>query len=256
MPYINSIPLVKMGKSPAPIVILSDVHIGATEHCEREFDTTLAWIKRNKAWVILNGDIVENAIVSGKAPGEKLLGQALVPTDQLIEARNKLKPLAKRIVYSTRGNHESRTRREAMLDITELLSEMLGVPYAGVGGIIRFQAGSRVYTFGIQHGRSGGKNIWLETGKMLDLYPDADLVALGHNHALGAVSAGGIVVGKTGTETIRERWQVRTGSYLGFADYVREMMLRPGNVGSPIIHLDPARHKLTVDVETLSWPVM
>lgn len=256
MPYVHGVPLVQLGKRPRPIVILSDVHIGATEHCEREFDAALEWIRENRAWVILNGDLVENAIVSGSAPGEKLLGQSLVPTDQLLVAKAKLKPLARRIVYSTRGNHEGRTRRESLLDISEILAEMLGAPYAGVGGLLRFQAGSQVYTFAIQHGRSGGKNIWLETGKMLDLYPEADLVALGHNHALGAVSSGGIVTSKTGGETIRERWQVRTGSYLGFADYVREMVLRPGNIGSPVIRLDPNEKRISVDVETLSWPAM
>ena len=73
---------------------------------------------------------------------------------------------------------------------------------------------------------------------------------------ISAYGSGGIVTSKTGGETIRERWQVRTGSYLGFADYVREMVLRPGNIGSPVIRLDPNEKRISVDVETLSWPAM
>lgn len=255
MPTIHGVPLVRTGDSPL-VVILSDVHIGAIEHCESEFDEALRWIRKNKAWVILNGDIVENAVAAGKAPGDKLLGQEIAPTEQLKIAAKKLKPLRERIVFSTRGNHEGRTRRESLLDISELLSEMLGVPYAGIGGMIRFQAKKNLYTFAVQHGRGGGKNIWLETRRMMDLYPHADLVALGHNHALDCQRVSGITTAKTGAEEISDRWMVRTGSYLGFADYVREMVLSPGNVGSPIITLGDADRCIDVDTGTLAWPAM
>lgn len=255
MPTVHGVPLVKMGNVPI-LVILSDVHIGAIEHCEKEFDMTLDWIKRNKAWVILNGDIVENAVASGKDPGDKLLGQSLMPTDQLKIAMRKLKPLGSKVVFSTRGNHEGRTRRESLLDISEILSEVIGAPYAGVGGMIRFQVGSFVYCLAVQHGRGGGKNIWLEPQRMLDLYPKADLVALGHNHALDATTVGGITISKAGTETVEERWMVRTGSYMGFADYVREMVLKPGAIGSPIIRFGAKQRSIDVDTRTLSWPAM
>jgi predicted phosphodiesterase len=250
----REVPVVSTGPGEAVVVILSDVHIGAVEHRGDEFRQALAWIDEHADAVVLNGDIVENAVALGKAPGEKLLGQALWPTEQMRVARDLLLPLRDRIVYSTRGNHEGRTRREALLDLSEILAEMLGVPYAGVGGLLHVRAGRQTYALAIHHGRSGGANIWRENQRLLDVYPGADLVCLGHNHALAAQAVLGIEADDQGRETLRERWLVRTGSYMGYADYVREMALAPGRIGSPIIRLGATKdRRITVDTQTLSW---
>lgn len=247
-------PRVQLSKS-GYLLLLSDVHVGAVEHAEREFDDALTWAKENDAHVFANGDIADNSIASGKAPGEKLLGQSKWPTEQCKIAFDKLKPFAKkgRLVGFTRGNHEARTRRESLFDLCEFLAYTLGVPYFGVGGYLRCDTGGQSYPIAIQHGRSGAANPYLECDRMMRLYPSAELVALGHNHHLAARTVPAIGVSPEGTECLKETWQVRTGSYLHFADYVREMVLTPQRIGSPIVHFDAKKHRIDVDTKTLSW---
>lgn len=248
-------PIYRLGRKQ-PLVILSDIHIGAEHFCARRFEETLRWCTDAGACLLLNGDLIENALWSGKAGGEMLLDQAVMPTDQVKLARDYFKPFARRgrIVGITRGNHDSRTRRTSLLDLCDVLAHGLDVPYFGLGGLVRFVTkGADTYTIALHHGRSGAANIWLELDRMLALYPAAELVALGHNHALDSRQVGHLQVGPDGAERTAIRWQVRTGSYLGFADYVREMLLRPSPVGSPIIRFSEAAHQIDVDTRTLSW---
>ncbi len=237
-----------------PLVIFSDIHIGASHFCERRFEEALRWATDARAVLILNGDIVENALWSGKAGGEMILEQATSPTEQVKQARAYFLPFARkgRIVGITRGNHDARTRRAALLDLCDVLAHSLGVNYLGVGGVVRFVTPSaKTHEIALHHGRSGAKNIWLELDRMFTLYPTAELVALGHNHSLDARQVLGIAIDATGKEALRARWQVRTGSYLGFADYVREGCLLPSPVGSPIVRFGD--DGISVDTETLSW---
>lgn len=253
---MSSIPLVTLSKS-CKLILLSDVHVGALEHAEREFDETLRWAKDEDALIFANGDIAENSIISGSAPGEKLLGQIKNPNDQVVEILYKLKPFARRgrLVGFTRGNHEARTRREAMFDLCEFMAHYLDVPYLRVGGYVRFVAGGEVYNTAIQHGRAHGANPWLELDRMQKLYPVAELVALGHNHVLGARPVEAFGISPQGTECLREVWQVRTGSYLKYAEYVRELVALPQKIGSPIVTFDRKKHRIHVDASTLSWDI-
>jgi len=237
------------------MVIFSDVHVGAEHHDERAFDEALRWCADQDAAIFLNGDLIENAIVSGKAPGEMILEQTSSPAAQVKEFCSKIARFAKkgRIIGVTRGNHEARSRREAMLDLCELIAAHLEVPYLRIGGYVRLVTGNQMYMGGIQHGRSGAQNIWLELDKLVRIYPEAEFVACGHNHALAAKEVYGLRIGPDGREQVTTRWQIRTGTYLGYADYAREAALAPGKVGSPVLRFDGKKHHMDVDVRTLSW---
>jgi hypothetical protein len=236
------------------VVIFSDVHIGAVEHTPELLAENVEWCREHNATVILNGDIVENAILAGDdAAGDKLLGQAFSPTDQLKKALEVFAPIKSQIIASTRGNHEARTRRKSLLDISELISFILEVPYLGIGGMIPIEYRGRVWIFTVHHGKSGGSNPWGECEKLLGVYPQSDLIALGHNHHLSTTTKGFLHLDQSGKEVRGERVFLRTGSYLGFADYVREMGLSPERQGSPLIILpDNPKGRLEVDLFTLS----
>jgi predicted phosphodiesterase len=241
----------------AYVVIFSDVHIGALEHNPELLESNVQWCLDNKATVILNGDIIENSIVSGDdSAGDKLLAQGESPTEQFKRAVEVFRPLAEKgqIIASTRGNHEARSRRKSLIDVSELVAFSLGVPYIGVGGLVRIEWQGKTWKFAVHHGRSGGRNPWLECAKIADLYPQCDLVALGHNHHLNSTNVGFIRVNDAGEEERGERVYVRTGSYLGYCDYVREMALTPERQGSPCIILPNKGEdsRLQVDLVTLS----
>jgi len=241
------------------VLFLSDVHIGANQHAEKEFDLALDWAREHEATLVLNGDIIENSVAgSDKDVGEKLLGQAFYPTEQYLVAKSKFAPFAKRgrIAGMTRGNHESRSRRLALIDLSEILALDLGVPYLGIGGLLRLCTanGAHEYLIALHHGRSGARNIWFELDRLTALYPEACLVAAGHNHALAARKIAHITLGN-GRESFAERWQVRTGTFHRYADYVREMSLPPGRIGAPVALFSSARttRSVHVDCERLSW---
>lgn len=237
------------------LVIFSDVHVGAEHHAEKEFAEALRWCREYEASIFLNGDLIENSIVDGKAPGEKLLEQRLMPTAQVLEFVKLLKPFAKRgrVVGITRGNHEARSRREALIDLCEIIAAHLEVPYLRIGGYVRLKHGNHLYAGGIHHGRASGKNIWLELDRLCGLYPESDFVAAGHNHALDARTVVSLGMGRDGSERVIQRWQVRTGSYLGFSEYARELVLAPSVLGSPVLTFGAKERTVDVDVRTLRW---
>jgi len=241
--------------SSGELVIFSDVHIGAAEFQEKEFLEALKYCKENNTKIILNGDIAENAIISGDAPGEKLLGQCRPPTDQVKYVLSKFKSFAKagNILGITRGNHEARTRRESLLDICDVIAEALEIPYWGIGGYVVLSHGKNRYVGAIQHGKSAGANTWNELEKLAKLYYDSEWCAMGHNHDFGHKVVTGFGVDSEGKEKPCHRHLIRTGTYLGYAEYVRNMCAPPGRVGSPILRFSKKEHNIKVDVSTLSW---
>lgn len=243
-----------LGRS-GKFVIISDQHSGADSYDEPHCLETIRYVKTEKAKLVLNGDIIENSIVSGSAPGEKLMEQKLIPTEQVKYAVDLYKPLAKAglILAVTRGNHEARSRREALVDLSDLLAHSLGVPYMGHGGLLRVRHGSQIYTLGIHHGSGFSTNTWRELDRMMALYPQADVVAAGHDHNLCTREMTSLHLNEDGKEEIHVTHQVRTGTYLKYADYARGRILTPTATGSPILNFDAMKHRVNVDITTLRW---
>lgn len=242
-------------KGNTKVVFHSDVHIGASEFDEGRFLESLSYVQKEKCYLTLGGDIVENSIISGKDSGEKLLEQMWTPTEQFLYAVAKYKPIAKagRLLWSLRGNHEARTRREAMFDLSAALASHLGVPYLGIGGMVQIVSGANSYLGAVQHGSRNRSDRWSELNKMMELYPEADFVTLGHDHNLDARYVPCISYDEKDTCKTRCILQVRTGTYLGYADYARNQLFRPSFTGSPILHFSPKERKITADTMTLCW---
>lgn len=251
---MNQSPLFKLPASNG-VLLTGDVHKGAAEHDDKRWSETLKHAREERLALVLMGDMIENSIVDGRAPGEKLLGQVMWPTEQVKGMIADLEWFAKQglIVGGIRGNHCARTRRESLLDLMDLICSALRIPYFGVGSYVRFQARMQVYTCAFQHGRSGGKNYWTELDRYLSLYPEAELVAAGHVHVLDHRRVNHIAVDKAGHEIVRTRHQVRTGTMLGYSDYARESGFPPSTIGHPIVRFSPTAHTIDVDIKTLAW---
>src|SRR5581483_3992695 len=251
---MNISPLYELPKSGI-LIPTSDWHIGAEEHDEPHFDDMLRFAKEERAGMVLGGDHIENAVAAGKAPGEKLLGQSKWPTEQFKIFIDKMLPFAKRgqIIGIIRGNHDARTRREALVDLCEIAAHSLGVPYFGVGVIARVKHGSQVYTTAWQHGRAGARNYFMELDRMMHRYPTAEVVGLGHIHVLDARRVAHLEVDPEGRESVGMKHQVRTGCFLKLAEYAREALYAPPVIGAPVIRFGRKEHAIEVDTKTLSW---
>lgn len=251
------IPTYELGKRGVQrVCILSDLHIGANEHCGEQLAEAIEYLTEEKVWVILNGDLIENAVIGGKETGDMLMGQADWPTQQWKDSLELFSPLAKskRILFGTRGNHESRSRRQALLDLCDMLIAALPgeIDYLGVGGLVRIRAGSQDYLIAVQHGASHGIDPYRENRRLAGVFPQAELVALGHNHHLGYETDYHLQAGED-SEQLTPRYLVRTGTFLGYAEYARERTYQPRAVGCPIVSFHTDGHRIEVDVETLKW---
>jgi len=174
------------------IILTGDWHVGAAT-------TDVDLIKKiaKNYWkdfpVLLMGDIADFGYFRGMQ-----FDQVLQPQEQVIEIEDILSIL--NIVGYTLGNHEMRVYEQTGLNPYE--------PILHMKPTTNYRVGNKLIYF--NHGKSAAKNIFLEHHHLLE-WVDADVIALGHNHALGSVpylrSNGKIV------------HLVRTGSFLGRADY-------------------------------------
>ena len=248
------------GKRPA-LVILSDVHQGADGHAADEFQQTLDWIKENNAYVALAGDLVDMGIATpgDKSSFDKILGNALPPTEQVLLCMETYKDLAKKgkIIASVGGNHEARLQRAAMVNLPALIAHYLKVPNCLGAIACRFEWGRGNSALGvISHGKSGATgNIWRELRtKLLGLYPDADFVTAGHVHNLEHQIDHSLAMNEEGESVWAVKHLIRTGNYMlrESSEYSMEACYTPLPQGSPIIYFEPDG-TLTVDITTLQY---
>ena len=245
------------------LVILSDVHQGADGHAEPEFQATLEWIRENNAYVALAGDLVDMGIATpgDKSSFDKILGNAIPPTDQIKLCMSTYKPLADagKIIASVGGNHEARLQRAGMVNLPELIAHHLGVPNCLGAIACRFFWGPKQKhnALGvISHGRSGATgNIWRELRtKLLALYPAADFVTAGHTHHLEHQIDHSLVMNEEGENVWSVKHLIRTGNFMNRSgsEYSMEACYTPLPQGAPIIYFEDDG-SLTVDVTTLQY---
>jgi len=234
------------------LMLISDVHLGASECAEEHFKEAIALAKRRKMSVLAMGDLVENAIRLD------MLSEANLPnTEQLNLAHKYLAPLADRgqLIGMISGNHELRTVKTSMLDTTAVLANALEVPYFFSGGLFQLKHGKHTYQLAAIHGRSGSRtNRFLDTQRLRQVYSHADIYAAGHNHALAHRKFYTVEAAPDGTEELRERHEVRTGTFLRWdTQYARQAVFDAGPVGCPIITFGKDDRSVHIDVDTLCW---
>ena len=247
------IPIFRLKKAPVEIILLGDVHYGSGDCHEERFLKTVNYIMSHKnTYCILMGDLCE--MVTRSQSGDQILQQKKNPTDQVKDMERILMPLAKKgkILSYLRDNHVQRLEREALLDLNDILATHLNIPYLGVGGIIQIYVGNKLYKIVAQHGKDAGKNEFVKLDEMLLIYPNCDIYVLAHNHRLSARKVVQMCYDSNNEESGKEVWQIRSGSYLRYAQYARERLYRPSVIGSPIIIFKENGH-IAVDIETLSW---
>ena len=107
------------------LVALGDLHIG-DKLCDLDLiKDTLAYVKKNKdCYVILNGDLMNNALKTSKS--DSYLEQMTIEEEQdlLIEL---LEPIKDRILVIGTGNHEKRTEVMAGINPLKAVALALGI---------------------------------------------------------------------------------------------------------------------------------
>lgn len=234
---------------------ISDLHIGDLLFHHVEFQRFCEFIlEKPYRFIVVNGDIINNNLkMSAGSPYDDIIS----PNDQKKEAIRMLRPIIDRILSMNGGNHETRSKKEAGLDVTEEIAGALGVPYNEDENLVRVSLGKKknsskrfIYTVYITHGTGGGKKPGSLLNNLEDLSKNimADVYILGHGHKrLGHKAI--LRVPDLRTNKINEVEQLYTASaaWLKYGGYAVQKMYRPQVRGAhPVVLRGDVKEATTI----------
>lgn len=230
-----------------PIYPIADVHLGAMEHAEKEWEEFLKKIESENAYVILNGDLLNNGVRSSKFVNP--FDEAIRPRDAKKRMVKYLEPIKDRILCVVSGNHERRTFRDddqditydicAKLDIEHLYRENIAYMKLDVG---KRKAGPRIrtkqcYAFAVTHGSGGG----IYTGAAVNrnerfgnVIDGLDCLVVGHVHKGFVTKPGKISIDLRNNIVRNTSYTVISCvSWLNYGGYAARGMLLPAQTCDP-----------------------
>lgn len=237
---------------------IADVHLGAMEHAEKEWQEFLKKVEAEDAYLILDGDLLNNGLRSCKFVNP--FDEAIRPRDAKHRMVQYLEPLRDRILCVVSGNHERRTFRDddqdltydicSKLDIEHLYRENIAYMRIGVGHKNDIKKNARIransYTFAVTHGSGGG----IYTGAAVNrnerfgnVIDGLDCLVVGHVHK-GFISKPAKIVidARNGVVKMGHYTVISAVSWLNYGGYAARGMLLPAQICDPQkIHLSAAR---------------
>lgn len=181
-------------KNEFQLLVLGDLHIGDAL-CDLDLiKETISYAKKTKnCYVILNGDLINNALKTSKS--DSYLEQMTIEQEQdmLIEL---LMPIKHKILVMATGNHEYRTSLLAGINPLKAVAIALGIRDKLVDDSylidLRFGVNSsnkafknHYVIFGIHGGNGGGRRAGATANALQDMslvIPNADLYIHSHTH--------------------------------------------------------------------------
>lgn len=243
---------------------IADVHLGAMEHAEPEWQKFLKKVENENAYLILAGDLLNNGIRSCKFVNP--FDEAIRPRDAKRRMVEYLKPLKDRILCVVSGNHERRTYKDddqdltydicAKLDIEHLYRENIAYMKIMCGkhknnGHDRWRCN---YGFAVTHGSGGG----IYTGAAVNrnerfgnVIDGLDCLVTAHSHK-GFITKPMKIVIDLNREIVKTTHYTVTScvSWLNYGGYAARGMLLPAQICDPQrIHLAQREEKKI----TTSW---
>ena len=212
--------LVREFDGPVNIHGFTDIHHGANEHDMELFDKAVEMVKNDpNAYWFGNGDMIES-IPSNYKISQR--GQCIENEDQVLTIGDKLSQISEKCLFVRPGNHESRFLNLVSLDVVTLIAARLGVPMYRLPGYMVIKVKDKVWKIASAHGKSGAKNGDLDLNKLREIYSEADIFYVGHDHKLYAKEMPSLGVDiERKKEILIHQWYVRGGSFLRYADYAR-----------------------------------
>jgi hypothetical protein len=226
---------------------IADVHLGAMEHAEKEWQEFLKKVESENAYVILNGDLLNNGVRSSKFVNP--FEEAIRPRDAKRRMVEYLEPIKDRILCVVSGNHERRTYRDddqdisydicAKLDIENLYRENIAYMKLEVG---TRKSGSRSrvcqsYAFAVTHGAGGG----IYTGAAVNrnerfgnVIDGLDCLVVGHVHKGFVTKPAKISIDlHNNTVSSTSYTVISCVSWLNYGGYAARGMLLPAQACDP-----------------------
>ena len=237
--------IVRRFDSAIKIACISDVHLGAIGHMEKEWKKFIRMVQEDPdLYLILSGDLINNNTRSSVgSPWDDVIR----PSEQKRLMAEMLKPIKDRILCCTSGNHERRSMKDADDDPTyDIMSKLdLEDVYRTNAAFMKIQLGKRkgksnkasaTYTFAVTHGCGGGQtgssvNRNERWGSNID---GIDCVVSGHTHK-GAVTKPMKMVFDPHNDKIlfKQFVSIVCVSWQEYVDFPLQKMMNPATVADP-----------------------
>ncbi len=226
---------------------IADVHLGAVEHAELEWQSFLKRVEKENAYLILAGDLLNNSTRGTKFANP--FDEVLRPREAKRRMTEYLKPLAEngRILAVVSGNHEQRTTRDddqdlsydicTKLDIEHLYRENMAFMRISCGKRRNVDKPESSFAFCVTHGAGGGINTGAAVNRSErfgNVIEGVDCIVTGHVHK-GFISKPSKIVVDTrnGVVTMRHYVVVSCVSWLNYGGYAARAMMLPAQVCDP-----------------------
>ena len=224
---------------------VADVHLGAVEHAEPEWQSFLKTVEKTNAYLILAGDLLNNSTRGTRFANP--FDEVLRPREAKRRMCEYLEPLKDRILCVVTGNHEARTLRDSDQDLTYDICANLRIEhlYRESMAFLKISLGQRKrepkptasYTFCVTHGAGGG----IYTGAAVNrnerfgnVVENCDCIIAGHVHK-GFISKPAKIVidARNNTVAMRHYTVVSCISWLKYSGYAAKAMMLPAHTCEP-----------------------
>ena len=237
---------------------ISDVHLGASEHMEKEWADFCRQIEETpNAYIVLGGDLINNATRNSVS---NVFEETMRPREQKKVIAEMLTPIRDRILCAVSGNHERRSGKDADDDPTYDIMCKLDIEhlYRENMAFVKIQIGSKegngeknpTYVLTVTHGAGGG----ILTGGAVNrnerfgyVVDGMDCLIVGHTHKPFVTQPSKVKIDPFNNKvSIKPFKVVSSSSWLNYGGYAAQKMLLPSSHAPQTITLCGNRKDIKV----------
>lgn len=227
---------------------LADVHTGDPLQDRKRIDQFIQDVlEQDNRYVIVNGDIINNAVRQGVSD---IYAEELNPNEQIDATVRLLTPIKDRILCITEGNHEGRTYKQDGILIMYQVAQRLSIAETYSSGayllFVKFGKSqgrdSRKMPYAIygKHGAGGGRKIGAKAIRLFEMAEviDADIFLVSHTHTPIILRKSFFRVDYRNEKITQiEQLFINTNAFLNYGGYGEEKGFSPTSTVYPKIIL-------------------
>jgi predicted phosphodiesterase len=243
-------------KEDINIFPLSDLHIGAQEFAEGEWDKFKKQIlSAPNNYIVIAGDLMNNATRNSVT---NVFEETMRPRSQKKWLAEQLEPLKDRILCAVGGNHEARSGKDADDDpLFDVLCKLdIEDRYRQNAAIMVLRFGKRAsnhdnhtYTMLVTHGAGGGM-----TGSGVNrnerfgyVFDGLDILCTGHTHKPVISAPSKIVIDLQNKKVSQKPFLCVTATaWMNYGGYAMRKQLTPASIRPQVIHLSGKKKEMHV----------
>lgn len=250
-------------KNKFKLMVLGDMHIG-DEFCDLDLiKETIDYVKKTKdCYVILNGDLINNALKTSKSDSYREQMTIEEEQDLLIDL---LMPIKEKILVMATGNHEKRTTitaginplkavayalnmRDKLVEDSYVLTLEFGVAH-GMKNLT-----NKYIVYGIHGGTGGGRRAGATANALQDMalkLPNADLYVHSHTHT--TVNYNDMIFlydAKTKKVKEHKRMYYNANAFLKYGGYAEQKEYKPVDRSPSVLVVEAIRKNVEMKLKT------